>query len=669
MRSTDFSAIVSPIGTGSRRRKGALAQFAEGGAVDYTDADSTIAALNRSLSALQPKPGIMGRADPAGLAFSAGMLSPTRSGSFLESLGSAQRGQLAAIDDDQKRGIEVARLQMQAPLTGLQTAGLAQNLKRQKAIDDYIAGAPVEGGSPVGINAAGKSIAMPAVPMVGEEPPPIAAPRMPDVDDRPGAAAVAPGMDPGVPPGIDPRIGQVDTPPSPELRRGVTEQGPAFRQFDGQQTDTRPRAPAPQQRGAMMTTPSVEGAFPVPAPIAGQYATLFNRMAYFAKNPHTAELASKYETMIKGLQIRPGFMFLPDGSGIVPIGDKDPGYIERAKAANELMRPDGKGGYTFAPGVVAAQAGKAGAIKGAEEWAGVGPAAARERNAAGIKAEHALKEVEAPDGSKVMVPESAILQAQKRVAAGGDGSIAGVPTGPSGVGKERFKLDAEAQAGVIGATRDAAVSAAEELKSLNEMKGTIDRGLNTGAAAPYRQAVGKWLSEMGADEKRVKKLVGININDVTRFEQEAKALTLEAMKSKVLGSQPTNADRDFYFKTLPQITDTREAIKASMAYMEKRAAGKVEKWSAMREYERPTEQFPNGRDPRDFEIEWIKRTAPPRSGGPQQTPPADGGPARAPQGATGGLAAPTVPSAGTIVTNPAGQHARVNADGTVTPLP
>lgn len=382
MKSTDFGAIVSPIGAGSaRRRKGALARYAEGGAVDYSDPNATIAALNRSLDALTTPPAGQGR-DLAALGFSAGILSPTRSGSFLESLGSGYKGELGAIETDRNRALQAAHLRQSIPLTGLQAAGLAQNLKQQKLFLDALEDAMKDdngSGPTVGITPSGKPVAAP--PIAGTVPigqpggGPSGVPgtvQIPPID----AGAVNPGAPPGAagstltaPPdqsgaGLRPVLtggGPGDGAVSPAVATGLQQAAPPMQTFQGQEISRRPGVDA---RG--MTVPSVDGALPIPAYLSQQYATLFNRMTRLAKNPLTAELASKYETMLKSLT-QPGFAFLPDGSGLVPVGDKDPAYLERAKAANEMMRWDPTvGRYVNAPGSVAAAASKAGAIAGAQ---------------------------------------------------------------------------------------------------------------------------------------------------------------------------------------------------------------------------------------------------------------------------------------------------------------
>lgn len=367
MRSTAFEAIVSPRGSGAlgkRRPKGALAKFAEGGSVDYTDPDQTISALNRSLDVLTVPPSGQGK-DLSALGFAAGILSPTRSGSYLESLGSGYRGELGAIETDRDRAMRTAQLRMSVPTTGLQAAGLAQNLQQQKmyldAIRDSMSDTP--GAAPtIGVTAAGKPTVAPAP---GNIPPPISAGVGAPQPATPPIVAGAP-VNPGAAPGT--AGSTLTAPPDQAGASLVPITAPAS---PTPAPTAAPAATMPNIGANGMTVPSDPNAQPVPAQIAQQYATIFNRMSKLARNPLTAELATKYNEMLKGLT-QPGFAFLPDGSGIVPIGDKAPDYLRAAKAANELLIPDGKGGYTNAPGVVSAAATKAGAVKGAEANAQVG---------------------------------------------------------------------------------------------------------------------------------------------------------------------------------------------------------------------------------------------------------------------------------------------------------
>lgn len=530
MRSTDFSAIVSPIGAATRKRrlKGALVRFAEGGSTtDYTDPDSTISALNRALDALQTPTSDFGRGDLPTLGFQAGILSPTKSGSFLESLGSGYRGQMGGIENDRNRGMEIAKLRMQAPLSGLQAAGLAQNLKQQKLYIDALneIGKDDTGGGPaIGVTPAGKAVAVPA-PIGGAVPPITAAgPTVAGAPLNPQATPGAPGStltaDPEAP-GAGLRPVTAPAPPPLAAPRApvvsATLPAPAGGGAAPPAQSAAPAAGGPGPNG--MTQPTVDGALPVPGYLAQQYATLFNRMSKAARNPLTADIATKYEQMIKALPIPAGFAFLPDGSGIVPVGDKDPGYIERAKQAEAGLRPDGKGGYAFAPGIVASRA----QLKGAEE--GAGAAARLPYDLAKIVAETTEKNkyetVEVPINGR-NIPMSRLAYKELWDSGGMAGQVPGAPApksapaapgGEAAPGAPKFGINpgekelstGEGKEVLEGRTQ--AENAASTQRGIYSALASIEH-FPTGAFGEIKGELGNYLRAMGTDKKAIDKWLG-----------------------------------------------------------------------------------------------------------------------------------------------------------------
>jgi hypothetical protein len=268
-----------------------------------------------------------------------------------------------------------------------------------------------------------------------------------------------------------------------------------------------------------MTVPSVPGAQPVPAYQAQQYAANFNRMINAMKSPLTMDLAKKYEETLKGMTT-PGFAFLPDGSGIIPIGDKDPGYIARAAAAQKLMVQGPNGRYDFAPGVVQAEAGKAGAVAGSE-------AAARlPYDFAKIVKETTEKNkydtINVPINGRE-IPMSRLAYKQLWDSGGMAGQVPGAPapagapsavtpgsTGPGGVkfgqnpgekelstGEGKEVLEGRKQAEDAQATQRGIVSAL----------GSIEK-FPTNAFGEARGELGNYLRSIGADKKAVDDWMG-----------------------------------------------------------------------------------------------------------------------------------------------------------------
>lgn len=378
---------MSPRGVGKRR--GALSRYAGGGAVesprgfadggsttDYSDPDATLALLNKSLSALQPANNSIPLFNAA-----AGLSSPTRSGSAGENASNAWRGISEGLQNNQKYGLDLARLQMSAPLAALNTSEKAQQIKQQKLYLDalsHINDTPDQGMQPPGgFPSIGGGASPAAPPIGGEAPPPIAAPRQSVAVapvQAPPVARVNPTAEPGAP---DSALTAPPDQEGAELRPVVPQATPAPAPVVAPVAPPQQRpmvAPAPARRGIDangMTVPSTPNAQAIPAPLAQQYATNFNRMVNALKSPLTLDLASKYDAVIKQL-VPPGFAFLPDGSGIVPVGEKDPGYLAKAALAGKGLVQQSGGGWDFPTGVVKAEANKAGAISGAQANAAIG---------------------------------------------------------------------------------------------------------------------------------------------------------------------------------------------------------------------------------------------------------------------------------------------------------
>ncbi len=158
------------------------------------------------------------------------------------------------------------------------------------------------------------------------------------------------------------------------------------------------------------------------------------------------------------------------------------------------------------------------------------------------------------------VVNNQFVNAQKDIRAAGRPNISStvINAGPKAFETELGKLDAEQ----LGKWRDNAQSAQQTLGIVENLRGAVQQGVFSGGAAQAKTAAANMIN--GITGATPKNLAGSQL-----FNAEASKLVLE--KVKTLGANPSNADREFIEKTVPQLATSPEARDALIGFMEQKA--------------------------------------------------------------------------------------------------
>lgn len=148
-----------------------------------------------------------------------------------------------------------------------------------------------------------------------------------------------------------------------------------------------------------------------------------------------------------------------------------------------------------------------------------------------------------------------------------------INAGPKEFEKELGKLDAEQ----LGKWRDLA-SAGQALKgTVEQLKTAESMGAYSGGGADSRLAVANMIE--GWTGLAPKGVVGSQL-----YNAEANKLILDRVKA--LGANPSNADREFLQKTVPQLSTNAEARKQMIEWMEKQADASIDRYRKADSYAR-----------------------------------------------------------------------------------
>jgi len=134
--------------------------------------------------------------------------------------------------------------------------------------------------------------------------------------------------------------------------------------------------------------------------------------------------------------------------------------------------------------------------------------------------------------------------------------------GPRAFETELGKLDAEQ----LGKWRDNALSGQQTLGIVENLRSAAKSGVFSGGGAQAKTAVASWIN--GITGATPKNAVGSEL-----FNAEASKLVLEKVKS--LGANPSNADREFIEKTVPQLTNSPQARDALVDFLERKARASI----------------------------------------------------------------------------------------------
>jgi hypothetical protein len=151
-----------------------------------------------------------------------------------------------------------------------------------------------------------------------------------------------------------------------------------------------------------------------------------------------------------------------------------------------------------------------------------------------------------------------------------------LPEGESEFVKELGKLDAKRVADAAN-TREAAIG---ELDNLQKMANLNKQEMVTGTFASGRTAVGNLFGTIGIASNKDK----LAVANSEQYEKYAGNLLLD--KIKKLGTNPSNTDREFIAKIIPQLENSAQARQELINYMAKKAQEVVSETTRLDDYAR-----------------------------------------------------------------------------------
>jgi hypothetical protein len=190
-------------------------------------------------------------------------------------------------------------------------------------------------------------------------------------------------------------------------------------------------------------------------------------------------------------------------------------------------------------------------------------------------APNAAKDLLLPDGKGGYVPNSTLVDLKKQIAASGKTSVnVGVNNiGPKEFEKELGQLDAKQ----LGKYRDSAEVAQSTIGTVQALRDAEKQGVYSGGGANAKLAVANIINGFTGVEP--KGLVGSQV-----YNAEASKLVLDRIKA--LGTNPSNADREFIEKTVPQLATSATARTQMADYMEKKAQQQIDLYKRADSYAR-----------------------------------------------------------------------------------
>jgi len=151
-----------------------------------------------------------------------------------------------------------------------------------------------------------------------------------------------------------------------------------------------------------------------------------------------------------------------------------------------------------------------------------------------------------------------------------------LPEGESEFVKELGKLDAKRVADAAN-TREAAIG---ELDNLQKMANLNKQEMVTGTFASGRAAVGNLFGTIGIASSKDK----LAVANSEQYEKYAGNLLLD--KIKKLGTNPSNTDREFIAKIIPQLENSAQARQELINYMAKKAQEVISETTRLDDYAR-----------------------------------------------------------------------------------
>ena len=179
------------------------------------------------------------------------------------------------------------------------------------------------------------------------------------------------------------------------------------------------------------------------------------------------------------------------------------------------------------------------------------------------------------DGKGGLVPNMPLIGAKSAVAAAGRPNISStvINAGPKAFETELGKLDAEQ----LGKWRSAAEASNGALSVVQNLRNAEAQGAYSGAGADAKLAGARVIETITGNTPKGQ--VGSEL-----YNAESKKLILESIKG--LGANPSNADREFIEKTVPQLATSAQARKSMADFMEKKAMTQIQLYQRADKYAR-----------------------------------------------------------------------------------
>ncbi len=185
----------------------------------------------------------------------------------------------------------------------------------------------------------------------------------------------------------------------------------------------------------------------------------------------------------------------------------------------------------------------------------------------GIKAGEVLQDPNKPfavSGGKVVAnPSFQRYELDKAAAGAARNNNTVINAGPKAFETELGKLDAEK----LGQFRTAAEAGQSTLQTVASLRAAEKSGVFDGGGAPAKTALANMV--YGITGVEMKELPGSQM-----FNAQASKLILDQVKT--LGANPSNADREFIEKTVPNLSTSATARAQLLDFMEKKAKGNID---------------------------------------------------------------------------------------------
>lgn len=163
--------------------------------------------------------------------------------------------------------------------------------------------------------------------------------------------------------------------------------------------------------------------------------------------------------------------------------------------------------------------------------------------------------------------------------------------------KERDKELGKIHAETIKQWQSDANAATETMAQVQQMRGAVDRGLQTGQFADIRQVAANVAIDLGLDQNTVNTF--FNTADAKEFSNASNKMVLSMVK--MLGPNPSNADRDFIVAAIPTMKDNPQAISAVLDRIQASNERYIQK------YQQGYADFAKGGDPLQFDLDWAAK--------------------------------------------------------------